>query len=197
MIIRSAGAYSSTFFSSVPKPISDVKDYYNSIKPIYDILHNNFPLLRMVVLPTMVPYTSFIQGILLPSYAIREMSLLPEQYKEFGLPIFANIPEDFQSNGIEVYDACKRIDWDQVPYDLRHCHYPTNEEQKYGLRKICTHKPKFITAQNCVLNVLLSAYYLFQEYIRYDITGEFDLECLPHGEDPNLREKSCGKRRKR
>lgn len=125
------------------------------------------------------------------------MSLLPEQYKDFGLPIFANIPEDFQTNGLEVYDSCKRIDWDQIPYELKHCHYPTAEEQKYGLRKICTHKPEFITSQNCVLNVLLNAYYLFQEYKRYDTMGVFELECLPHGEAIKSKEKNFGKRRKR
>ncbi len=197
MIIRSAGIYASTFFSSVPKLVANTDDYYNSIKPIYRILEKNFPLLKMVVLPTKEPHTAFIQGILLPSYAISEMSLLPEQYKDFGLPIFANIPEDFQTNGLEVYDSCNRIDWDQIPYEFKHCHYPTDEEQKYGLRKICTHKPEFITSQNCVLNVLLNAYYLFQEYKRYDNKGVFELECLPHGEAINSKEGNFGKRRKR
>lgn len=181
MIIRSAGIYAATFFSSVPKLVANAEDYYNAIKPIYGLLAKNFPLLKMVILPTKKPYTAFIQGILLPSYAIKDMSLLPEQYNEFGLPIFANIPEDFQANGLEVYDSCNRIDWEQIPYDLQHCHCPTPGEDIYRLRKICTHHSKFITAKNCVLNVLLNAYYLFQEYKRYDITGKFELKCLPHG----------------
>ena len=197
MIIRPAGTFASAFFSSVPKSVSDAEKYYSAIQPIYGLLKNDFPLLRMVVLPTRIPCTAFIQGLLLPSYAISEMSLLPGQYKDFGLPIFANIPEDFQSKGLEVYDSNKRIDWDQIPYEIKHCHNPTAEEQKYGLRKMCTHKAEFITVQNCVLNVLLSAYYLFCEYNRYDAEGKFELECLPHGEATNNKEKRIGKRRKK
>lgn len=182
MIIRPAGKYASTFFSSVPKLVKDAEVYSNLIKPIYGLLKIYFPLLKMVVLPTKKLHTAFIKGLLLPSYAISEMSLFPEQYNDFGLPIFANIPENFLTNGIEVYDSHNRIDWDQIPYDFKHCHYPTDEEKKYGVRKICTHHSNFITTKNCVLNVLLSAYYLFQEYNRFDITGKFELKCLPHGD---------------
>ncbi|MCM1295945.1 MAG: hypothetical protein NC311_10425 [Muribaculaceae bacterium] len=138
-------------------------------------------MLKMVSLPTRTITTSFIQGILLPKYLIEELHLLPEQYDEFGLPIFANIPEDFQVVGLEVYDSCKRIDWGKVPYNIKHCHYPSDQEKEYGFRKICTHKPEYINTTNCVENVLFNAFYLFQEYKRYDISHKFELECLPHG----------------
>ena len=182
MIVRQASEYPSSFFSSVPTILTKPREYYKSITPIFELIRNTLPLLHMVCLPTTQPKTAFIQGLLLPAYAIKEMCLLPEQYTDYGLPIFAHIPEDFQSNGIEVYDSCKRINWEQIPDEIKHCHFPTKIESAYGIRKICTHKPEYITTKNCVLNVLLSAFYLFQEYNRYDAIKKFELKCLPHGE---------------
>lgn len=165
----------------MPKAVENSKKYLEALKPIPSILKDKFPLLKMVSLPTRTITTSFIQGILLPKYLIEELHLLPEQYDEFGLPIFANIPEDFQVVGLEVYDSCKRIDWGKVPYNIKHCHYPSDQEKECGFRKICTHKPEYINTTNCVENVLFNAFYLFQEYKRYDISHKFELECLPHG----------------
>lgn len=182
MIIQEAGDFSSEFFSSIPKEVKNVKKYYSSIQGLHGLIKQPFPLLKMVCLPTKVITTAYIQGILLPDYAIKEMHLLPEQYEQYGLPIFANIPEDFQSSGIQVYDACKRINWDEIPIEIMHCLNQTDRERDYGIRRICTHKSEYITENNCVLNVLYNAYYLFQEYSRYDGCGKFELDCLPHGD---------------
>ena len=181
MIIQAAGDYCSEFFSSLPQPVKDAETYYKEIKELHEMI-KPFPLLKLVCLPTVKMTTAYIQGLLLPDYAIKEMHLLPEQYEEFGLPIIANIPENYKSCGLEVYDARNRINWDEIPYEYLHCHNQTYKEKFYGVTRICTHKPKYITEENCVFNVLMSAYYLFQEYKRYDECGKFELECLPHGD---------------
>lgn len=185
MIIRKASHYDSSFFSAIPQRVENPIEYYQSINSLFALIKQDFPLLNIVCLPAALPQTAFIQGLLLPKYAIQEMYLLPEQYYEYGLPIFAHIPEKFQSVGIEVYDSCKRINWSEIPYEFLHCHSQNNLELEHGYRKICTHKPEYITPDNCVINVLFSAFYLFQEYCRYDATKKFKLKCLPHGDKFN------------
>lgn len=181
MIIQSAGQYDSTFFSSLPQEINNVEKYFNSLDGLDIKLKAEFPELKLVILPTASPKTAYIQGLLLPTYTIEELYLLPEQYAEFGLPIYAELGEFYQLNGIRVYDACKRINWQQIPFHLRHCVplLPNNESEKRG-RYICTHNKKFITPQNCIFGVLNSAYSLFREYQKLDALKRFDLKCLPH-----------------
>lgn len=181
MIIQPAGQYDSQFFSSLPQNVKNVEKYFNSLKGLDIELKAEFPKLKLVILPTVSPKTAFIQGLLLPSYIIKDLYLLPEQYAEFGLPIYAEISEFYQIKGIRVYDACKRINWEQVPFHLRHCVplIPNNESEKRW-RYICTHNKKFITSQNCIFGVLNSAYSLFREYQKLDATKRFDLKCLPH-----------------
>ena len=133
MIICPPSKYDTTFFSTVPCDVQNVNAYYDAIKDIPNLLANEFPSIRFVHLPTCKPKTAFIQGILLPKYAIKEMHLLPEQYESFGLPIFAHIPENFQTAGIQVYDACKRIIWGNIPSDIRHCMPQTSIEKRYGI----------------------------------------------------------------
>ncbi|MDZ4196736.1 MAG: hypothetical protein U1C51_05735, partial [Candidatus Izemoplasmatales bacterium] len=52
-----------------------------------------------------------------------------------------------------------------------------NEQNRF----ICTHLEENIEKDNSMISVLLSAWYLFQEYKKFDRTGKFDLECMPHG----------------
>lgn len=175
--------YDSEWFSSLPVDLQDPQKYYKSIVSLFDEIKRQFPLLRICILPSNKPKTAFIQGLLLPLYVIKEKYLDIEQYLEFGLPIFAVIPENYQTIGIRVYDACKRILWDNIPVEYRHC-IPLNantNDAKRG-RYICTHNSKDITTDNCVIPILKSAYFLFEEYRKYERTGRFDLSCLPHGE---------------
>ena len=180
-IIGNAKEYNSQYYSSLPKPLEDPKTYFDSLIGLSTIIENKFPLLRLCFLPTKQPKTAFIQGILLPTYAIEEKCLDKEEYKEYGLYIFANIPENYQVDGIRVYDACKRINWDNIPIEYRHC-VPLNiiSPEDENKRYICTHHKKDISSGNCIINVLSSAYFLFEEYRRYERTGEFRIKCLPH-----------------
>ena len=175
--------YDGEWFSSLQTDLDDPQKYYKSVFGLFDEVKKQFPLLRICILPSTKPKTSFIQGLLLPMYAIKEKYLDVEQYSEFGLPIFAVIPENYQTNGIRVYDAYKRILWDNIPVEYRHC-VPFNANTCEARRKryICTHNSKDINTDNCVIPILKSAYFLFEEYRKYERTGRFDLSCLPHGE---------------
>lgn len=181
MIIQPAGQYDSPFFSALPQHVKNVEKYFNSLKGLDVKLKAEFPELKLVILPTVSPKTAYIQGLLLPNYIIKELYLLPEQYTEYGLPIYAEISEDYQEVGIKVYDCRKRINWEQIPFHLRHCVplVPNNENEERW-RYICTHNKQFITPQNCIFGVLNSAYSLFREYQKLDAIKRFDLKCLPH-----------------
>lgn len=181
MIIQPASQYDSRFFSSLPEEVNNVEKYYKSLEGVQDTLNEEFPTLKLVILPTIVPQTAFIQGLLLPSYIIKDLHLIPEQYCDFGLPIYAEISEFYPIKGIKIYDACKRINWDEIPFNKRHC-IPLEVDNELDERRryICTHNQKYITPQNCIVGVLHSAYNLFREYQKLEITGRFDLKCLPH-----------------
>ena len=175
-IIVPAGDYDSKFFSSLPQEVEAYKTYYTNVFANFTSVKEVFPLLRLVILPTRIHKTAFIQGILLSKQFITECRLEEEQYEEYGLPIFADIPYDFIEKGITVYDCCNRIVWEEIPLKYRH-RRKIAEPNKYC---ICTHHEDFITPHNCFLGVLQSAFNLFVEYQRYNETGKFDLSCLPH-----------------
>lgn len=180
-IIDSAKKYDSELFSSLQIELQNPQKYYTSIRGLFNQVKKVFPLLNVCILPTVKPFTAFIQGLLLPTYSIKEKYLDEEQYAEYGLPIFATIPEDYYTNGIRVYDACKRIIWENIPYEDRHC-IPLEVKTDKAKRErfICTHNKKDVTKANCVIGVLNSAYHLFEEYRKLERTGKFDLECHPH-----------------
>lgn len=175
-IIVPAGDYDSKFYSSLPQDIEDYQAYYNDVWNNFKRAKEIFPLLRLVILPTKKCKTAFIQGLLLSKQFITKCRLEPEQYEEYGLPIYADIPSNFTERGITVYDCCNRIVWEKIPLEYRH------RRQAEGTYKycICTHHNDFITPQNCFLGVLQSAFNLFVEYQRYNETGKFELNCLPH-----------------
>ena len=175
-IIVPAGKYDSDFLSSIPQKIEKCHSYYALVLSHFKKVKKIFPLLRIVILPTTVSKTAFIQGLLLPLSTIKFCHLDEEQYEEYGLPIFAHIPYEFEKEGIQVFDSCNRIVWKNVPNEYKHCNpiYNTNK------CCICTHHEDFITKNNCILGVLQSAYHLFVEYRKYDEIGEFNLDCLPH-----------------
>lgn len=177
-IINAPSKYNSEFFSSKPVELKDCQRYFSSIKKLFYELKKQFPLLRICMLPSYKPKTVFVQGILLPTYAIEEKYLDDDQYEQFGLPIFAHIPENYQEIGIEVYDSCQRINWENIPIEYRHC-IPLNVNSKQTVR-ICTHHLDYVNKNNCFFPILKSAYYLFEEYRKYEKTGKFDLKCLPH-----------------
>lgn len=181
MIIQPPGTYNSAFFSSVPVILNEPHKYYSSLSPYFNAISQEFPLLKIVCLPTRKPTTSYIQGLLLPNYMIKDLALLPEQYAKYSLPIFAHIPEDYESTGIVVYDSRNRINWEQIPYHIRHKLQQTEEEKTCNIYKICTHKQEDINKTNCIINVLHSAYFLFLEYQRYEKYNQFTLDCHPHG----------------
>ena len=181
MIVQPPSKYNSAFFSSVPTGLNDPHQYYSSLQPYFSSITNEFPFLKIVFLPTVRPTTSYLQGLLLPKYMIKELALLPEQYGKYGLPIFAHIPEDYEVKGIVVYDACNRINWEHIPYRIRHQLNQSKDEKSHNIYKICTHKQEDINKTNCVINVLHSAYFLFREYQRYDKLKQFTLDCHPHG----------------
>lgn len=192
MIIQSAGQYDSQFFSSLPEKVENIEKYYNSLEGVQARLNEEFPTLKIVFLPTVVPKTAYIQGLLLPSYIIKSLYLLPEQYCDFGLPIYAEISEYYQFKGIKIFDACKRINWEEIPLNKRHCiPLEANNEFDERRRYICSHNQVYITSQNCIFGVLHSAYNLFREYQKFEVTGRFDLKCLPHTfSDKNTKGKS-------
>lgn len=176
MIFNELSEYDSSFFTGILKKIQNPNEYYPKLKKIVCLLKTNFPGLRLVIPPTQHPVTVFIQGILLPTTIIQEYHLAEDEYESFGLHIFAIISEDFQKEGITVYDSRCKINWDKIPIKIRHCR--PLEGTKH--RAICTHHFTDINKQNCVLGVLNSAYYLYQEYKKYDRTKKFDLECHEH-----------------
>lgn len=194
MIIQEPSSIPTQFFYNLSKKVLDGNRYYADILSIQQQISSEFPLLSIVLLPTREMTTGLIKGILLPQYDIKELYILPEQYEEFGLQIFAQIPENFRVRGVQVYDASKRINWGEIPDEYRHNHPQTKKEKQFGMVKICTHKDEYINESNCIINVLYSAYYLFKEYQKYDQCNNFDLECLPHGE-LTRREKRIGSRR--
>ena len=180
-IIDTAKEYDIEFFSSLPTDLNNPQIYYNSVKESCKEVSKTYPFLKWCFLPTVKPKTAFIQGLLLPDFAIREKHLDREQYDEYGLPIYATIPENFYEQGIYVYDARKRMQWDNIPLKYRHC-IPLLPKDDYDRRRrfICTHNKKDITKENCIIGVLNSAYYLFEEYRKFERTRNFELDCLPH-----------------
>lgn len=176
-IIVSAGDYDSEFYSKIPQEISENgKAYYEEVISYFQQAKEVFPLLRLVILPTIKSKTAFIQGVLLSQTMITRCRLEKDQYEEFGLPVFVDIPQNFKEKGITVFDCCNRIVWANILPEYRH-RRKIIELDKYC---ICTHHYDFITPENCFLGVLQSAYNLFVEYQRYNETGEFRLECLQH-----------------
>lgn len=175
-IIVPAGDYDSEFYSKLPKDIPNYKGYYKDVLTCFQQVKDVFPLLHLVILPTVVNKTAFIQGLLLSKTMIEKCRLEEDQYNEYGLPIFVNVPLGFNNVGVTVFDCCNRIVWDNIPIEYRH-RRKIKEPNRYC---ICTHHYDFITPENCFLGVLQSAYNLFVEYQRYNETGEFRLDCLPH-----------------
>lgn len=187
-IILPATQFNSQKNNSYLREILEPKIYFRSLQGAPQIIAKSFPLLQYVSLPTVKPVTSFIQGLLLPQTAITKKLLEVEQYEEYGFPIFAVIQENYQNEGIIVYDAYHRINWDNIPIEFRHCK-PLDNDMLPNCRDriVCTHHEKNITKDNCIMGVLNSAYFLFEEYRKYEKTGSFDLECLPHGNSAVVR----------
>ena len=170
-------------YTSLLTILRNPNEYHKSLKGIQKKLSDQFPLLRNVQLPLSNPKTSFIEGILLPQVVIDDLHLSEEQYSYYGLPIFAVIHENYKETGIQVYDCAQRINWENIDIEYRHC-IPLSiikDEDKWK-RCICTHNKIDINQSNCINNVLMSAFHLFQEYRKYEKTGSFDLACLPHGQ---------------
>ncbi len=175
-IIVPAGDYNIDFLSKLPQDIpQNFNGYYKEVLNYFKKAKDVFPLLHLVILPTLVNKTAFVQGLLLSKTMIEQCRLEENQFEEYGLPIFVDIPLNFKKRGVTVFDCCNRIVWDKIPIEYRHRRII--ESNKYC---ICTHHYDFITPENCFLGVLQSAYNLFVEYQRYDETGEFNLNCLPH-----------------
>lgn len=182
MIVGTEKAYDSNFFATLPKEVENPANYYTKLLANLCLMNKHFPLLKYVILPTSKPYTAFIQGILLPASVINGKLLERDEYGKYGLYVYCDIPENYSQVGIKVYDARKRINWEDIPFEIRHCIplIAKNQEDERS-RIICTHHSSDINDKNCIVNVLYSAYYLFEEYRKFDRTGNFDLECLPHG----------------
>ena len=157
--------------------IEKPSEYFPKLKEIISLLKINFPGIKLVIPPTNCPKSAFLQGVLLPSNYIKEFHLSEDEYSIFGLQIFALIPENFQEVGIRVYDSRRKINWDEIPNKFRHC--LSLEADKH--RAICTHHSSDINTENCVVGVLSSAFYLYQEYKKFDRIGKFNLDCHAHG----------------
>ena len=121
--------------------------------------------------------SAFLQGVLLPNDYIKEFRLTEDEYNDFGLEVFVLIPEDFQELGIRVYHSRRKINWNAIPEEYRHCLYLEGDKH----RALCTHHRTDINKKNCVVGVLNSAFYLYQEYKKFDRTGKFNLDCHAHG----------------
>ena len=176
MIFNKLSKYDSSFFVSILEKIQNPSEYFPKLKFVESLLKKNYPGIRLVIPPTSHPVTAYLQGILLPASTIQEYHLSEDEYENFGLHIFAVIHENFQKIGITVYDSRRKINWDNIPIKIRHC----KRLEASNHRAICTHHPTDINEQNCVLGVLNSAFYLYQEYKKYDRTKKFDLDCHAH-----------------
>lgn len=160
-------------------------EYFNSLSGIGKWLEGAFPLLSYHHLPTSRPSLSFISGELIPSEELGIYGTDTAIKKHIALPVFAVIPVDFAEVGIKIYDNTRCILWENIPYEMRHCFRPIND-----FTQICSHhKDDLINLapKEIIINCLQSGWHLYTEYRRYEKTGEFDLECHPHGEQKNGR----------
>ena len=176
MIFRPASKYDSDFYIKLLEEIVEPAEYFNKLKGIQSLLNKKFPGLRIVKPPTVHPKTAYIEGVLLPIKLIKDYHLESDEYVQFGLEIFVCIPENFQKNGIVVYDSLKVINWDAIHIEYRHC----NPLDYNDVRAICTHHYSDINKDNCIIGVLRSAFYLYQEYKKLERTGKFNLVCHEH-----------------
>jgi hypothetical protein len=154
-------------------PNEKASEYYASLYEISVRVQEYFPFLIFTILPTAKPNLAFFKGLLIPKEKMLRIDR--EENEDKGLPILAVIPLDYKRIGIDVFDCCGRINWEAIEDKYRHRHANTDN-------KICTHHRADINEENCVIGVLKSAYYLFDEYRKYEKTGRFDLKCHPHGE---------------
>ena len=177
LIFNDLSEYDSSFFTSILKEIDNPNEYFPKLKEVAGLLKTYFPGIKIIIPPTARPTSAFLQGLLLPIDYIKALRLTEDEYKDFGLEVFALIPEDFQEVGIRVYDSRRKINWNAIPEKYRHCLYL--EADKH--RAICTHHRTDINKKNCVIGVLNSAFYLYQEYKKFNRNGEFNLDCHAHG----------------
>ena len=154
-------------------PLDGAYEYYASLNGVESKVQEHFPFLQFTILPTVKPRAAFFSGLLIPHNKMLRVEY--EINKDKGLPILAVIPFNYREIGVDVFDCCGRINWEEIDFKYRHFHPDSNN-------KICTHHKIDINADNCILGVLKSAYHLFDEYRKFERTGRFDLKCHPHGE---------------
>ena len=177
LVFNELSEYDSIFFTSLLQKIENPSEYFPKLNEISILLKKKFPAIKLVVPPTICPMSAFLQGVLLPNEYIKEYHLVEDEYKDFGLEVFVLVPEDFQEVGIKVYDSRRKINWNKIPDKYRHC--LSLEGDKH--QAICTHHSSDINKENCVIGVLNSAFYLYQEYKKFDRTKKFNLDCHAHG----------------
>ena len=160
----------------------EVQCYYSSLKGISGLLKKAFPLLRYISLPTSKPSLAYIEGNLIPSEELGIFGKDTVIEKHIALPIIAVIPIEYRKTGICIYDSTCCILWDNIPCEIRHCHQKSRNKP----RQICSHKPSDLLNKDPILAIidcLQSTWHLYTEYRRFERTGEFDLDCHPHGGD--------------
>lgn len=169
------------FRSSIYKIIKEIpqdfyaeyaRDFFSQFSECLKI----FPLLSVNI----VPYRHRVNeitfsGILIPKEVIEDYGLKSdEECLKYGLKIYAIVPAKFLKNGIYVFDYHEVINFQAIPHEYRH----TRKIRNHWI--ICTHLETNIVKESAIISVLLSAWYLFLEYKKFQRTGKYNLDSVPH-----------------
>lgn len=153
-------------------------NYYEQVMGIIDDIKDEFPLLKIVVPPTVKPAIISLVGWLVS----RELYDRLDSYnglEQYTIYVKCDFYNNIDKREILVQDWYELIDRGAIPYEYKHF-YSLNGDESY----LCTHYSDHLKHySNKELAILKSAEALVQEYKRFEVTGEFNLDCYPHPED--------------
>jgi len=181
MVISNSREFDDRLMLKILQPKASDCEYRAYLASLYGLsnqIKERFPLLTLTLLPASEKVLAYIKGDLIPRKELQDYGKTAAIKHGKTFPIFALLPMDYRQKGIIVFDACNRINKENI--EIKYLHMNKGNE-------LCTHKPVDIIPENAVLDVLQSAWHLYTEYKKYERTGRFDLICYPHGGNPNER----------
>jgi len=155
----------------------DNKSYMRKVENLIMHVKREFPLLSLNHSIEKKQRISTIRGWLIKK-ELCKFCYDEKDYKKEGIYIEVPLIESFRSEGSFVIDLYQMINWNAVPDEFKHRYY----DDIFSV--LCTHhRVELALVRNKIMRILLSASALINEYKRYEVSGMFQLNCLPHSDD--------------
>lgn len=171
---------------------SDYNGYRKLVLEDYLIVKEYFPLLKLTSLPCLNPKEIYITGNLIPIEVYNDCKSSYDIDRN-SFKILSIYPYDFPNDNIYVEDFYGKIDWAKIPCEHRH----QNLHPKTKREILCTHHPygeiNGFRQNERTIAILFSAWKIYRQYKTYQITKEWTLPDLEHGDNAKEQLKEMGK----